>query len=99
MAKWGRGMQLTTPMQLVLGSRMPGTAFISQNDFLALCVFKNKRIWRGPERGGCPQRREEENDVHIWRLTADSLKQQKWTADNLLSSSLRVAQGAKSFSA
>jgi len=66
MAKWGRGMKLTTRMQLVLGARMPGTALVSQNEFLALYVFKNKRIWRGLERGGCPQCREEENDIHIW---------------------------------
>jgi hypothetical protein len=50
-------------MQLVLGARMPVTAFISQSDFLALCVFKNNRIWRGLERGGCPQCRQEENDI------------------------------------
>jgi hypothetical protein len=34
----GKGREADTQMQLVLGARMPGTAFISQNDFLALCV-------------------------------------------------------------
>jgi len=50
----GKRYEDDTRMQLVLSARMPGTAFISQNDFLKLCVLKNKRIWRGLEREKVP---------------------------------------------
>lgn len=85
----GKGRKADTQTQLVLAATMHGNAFISQKDFLALCVFKNKRIRRGLVRARCPQCREEENYIHIWRLAANALNQQTWEANNLLPSSLR----------